>query len=331
MIFKSNIYFRTDYNNKIGLGHYFRCLSIAEILEADFNINFVFNNNYTFENRFNIEKYNFHYVNSESDFLNIIKPNSIVVIDSYEFNEDIQQKINCLNVKLIVIDDLNQILFDCDAIINHGLFFEEKDYKCASLRTKFYLGLDYLMIRKEFREKSNQQLKPRIKSKFEKVFICLGGSNQLGLLYEIINTLGSQGVTKFSILSGGDFDFKTANLFCENIDINLYSNLDASSIINLLESSDFAVLSASTILLEAFTVGIPIISGFFAENQKYSLLKFEQLGLLLNINNFNSSNFSSNLQNALISLTHNSSIPENQKNLIKLDSDKIKNIFSYSF
>jgi 3-deoxy-D-manno-octulosonic-acid transferase len=79
--------------------------------------------------------------------------------------------------------------------------------------------------------------------------------------------------------------------------------------------------------LEAFTVGIPIISGWFVENQKYSLEKFEKMGLIINLDNFKSENYDSNLINAINLLKNNLSLVGNQKKHINLQKRKFIKIF----
>jgi UDP-2,4-diacetamido-2,4,6-trideoxy-beta-L-altropyranose hydrolase len=323
------IFFRTDFNNKIGFGHFYRCFSIAEMVEKKYLISFVFNKNVTNLDFINSIPYPIISINEEKDFLSYLYPGNIVVVDSYEFNESKQREINKKNVKLIVIDDLNNMIYDCNAIINHGVYFKKNDYKCST-KTKFYLGLDYLMVRKEFREKSINQVNIKVKNNFEKVFICLGGSDQTGLINNIINFLVKEGVNYFSILTNPDYENQVIKNISNKVIVKTYSNLTPSNIIKILEKSDFAVLPASTILLEAFTVGLPIISGWFIENQKYSLDKFEKMGLIINLNNFNN-DLSLKITYAYSLLGQNKNIINNQKKYINLKVENYLNIFNEVF
>jgi UDP-2,4-diacetamido-2,4,6-trideoxy-beta-L-altropyranose hydrolase len=325
---KEVVYFRTDFNNKIGLGHYSRCISIAEIVQNKYNVNFVLNRNITSTELLKTYKYPFYLVNDDKEFLSIIKYGSVVVIDSYEFNEDLQSELNKLRVKLIVIDDFNNMIYDCHAIINHGVYFKKCDYKCNNINTKLYLGLDYLMVKKEFRDRSIKQPRNKVKYKFEDVFICLGGTDQTVLINEIIETLAEEGVKNFSILIGPDYESKIIKNINNKTLVKTYTNLSPTSIIRILETADFAVLPASTILLEAFTVGLPIISGWFVDNQKYSLDKFEEMGLIINLNNFNTNDLKSKLIKAYLLLSQNRDIIINQKKNINLNIKNFLKIFN---
>lgn len=320
------IFFRTDFNNKIGFGHFYRCFSIAEIVEKNYQVNFVFNRNITDIELINAIPFPIVFINEEKDFFTYLQPGNIIVIDSYDFNEQLQNQLNGLRIKLVVIDDLNNMNYDCNAVINHGVLFSEKEYK-HSEKTKFYLGLDYLMVRKEFREISTVKSKRKPLNKLDNLFICFGGSNQEELIKKTVNILSNLEVKKISILAS-NLDLNEHLLkSSEILHIEIYENLKPNAIINLLQNSNFAILSGSTILLEAFTVGIPIISGWFAENQKYSLEKFEKMGMIINLDNFKSENYDFNLINAIKLLKNNFSIVRNQKKHINLQKINFIKIF----
>jgi spore coat polysaccharide biosynthesis predicted glycosyltransferase SpsG len=320
------IFFRTDFNNKIGFGHFYRCFSIAEIVEKNYQVNFVFNKNITSSELINAIPYPIVFINEEKDFFTYLQPGNIIVIDSYDFNEQLQNQLNELCIKLVVIDDLNNMNYDCNAVINHGVLFSEKEYK-HSEKTKFYLGLDYLMVRKEFRDISIVKSQRKPLNKIDNVFICFGGSNQETLIKKTVDILSNLEVKRISILAS-NLDLNELLLKNnESLHIEIYENLKPDAIIYLLQNSDFAILPGSTILLEAFTVGIPIISGWFAENQRYSLEKFEKMGLIINLDNFKSENYDSNLINAIKLLKNNFSIVMHQKKHINLQKKNFIKIF----
>jgi spore coat polysaccharide biosynthesis predicted glycosyltransferase SpsG len=194
------IFFRTDLNYKIGYGHFYRCLSIAEMVEKKYKVNFVFNKHITNSYLINSISYPIILIDEEKEILTYLQPGNIIVIDSYDFNEHLQNQLNEFCIKLVVIDDLNNMIYDCDAVINHGVLFSEKEYK-HSEKTKFYLGLNYLMVRKEFREISKIKSQRKPLNKIDNVFICFGGSNQETLIKKTVNILSNLEVKKISILA----------------------------------------------------------------------------------------------------------------------------------
>lgn len=320
------IFFRTDFNEKIGFGHFYRCFSIAEIVEKNYEVNFIFNKNITKVELINTIPYPILLINEEKDFFKYLQPRNIIVIDSYDFNGQLQAQLNEFCIKLVVIDDLNNMNYDCDAVINHGVLFSEKEYN-HSEKTKLYLGLDYLMVRKEFRDISIVKSERKPLNQIDNVFICFGGSNQEALLKKTVNILSDLGVKKISIMAN-NLDLNELLLRNnESLEIEIYENLKPNAIINLLQNSNFAIVPGSTILLEAFTVGIPIISGWFAENQKHSLEKFEKMGLIINLDNFKCENYESKLINAVRLLKRKIRIVACQKEHVNLRKKNFIKIF----
>ena len=286
----------------------------------------MFNKNITNNELVKSIPYSTVFIDEEKDFFNYLQRGNIIVIDSYDFNDQLQNQLNELCIKLVVIDDLNNMYYDCNAVINHGVLFSEKDYK-HSEKTKFYLGLDYIMVRKEFRDISKVKSQRKPLNKIDSVFICFGGSNQVELIKKTVIILSNLEVKKISILASNlDLD-ESLLKNNESLNIEIYENLKPDAIINLLQNSDFAILPGSTILLEAFTVGIPIISGWFVENQRYSLEKFERMELIINLGHFKSENYYSNLINALRALKEKLHTVQMQKKHISLKDKNYIKIF----
>ena len=77
------IFFRTDLNSKIGYGHFYRCFSIAEIVEKNYQVNFVFNKNITNSELIISIPYSTVFINEEKDFFTYLQRGNIIVIDSY--------------------------------------------------------------------------------------------------------------------------------------------------------------------------------------------------------------------------------------------------------
>ena len=65
------VFFRTDFNKKIGLGHYIRCVSLADIIEKKYQITFVSNSKISSKNFISFYKYNILFVEKEFEFFNM--------------------------------------------------------------------------------------------------------------------------------------------------------------------------------------------------------------------------------------------------------------------
>ena len=152
---KKKIYFRTDGNNHIGLGHVIRCLALADMLKEEFECVFAtrFVNKYIIEE---IEKSCLSYIKLKEDhnkhfedFLTYINKEDIVVLDNYFFTTEYQIIIKNVGCKLVCIDDMHDKHYVADAVINHGPSLRENQFSVESY-TKLCLGLDYALLRKPF-------------------------------------------------------------------------------------------------------------------------------------------------------------------------------------
>jgi spore coat polysaccharide biosynthesis predicted glycosyltransferase SpsG len=64
--------------------------------------------------------------------------------------------------------------------------------------------------------------------------------------------------------------------------VRFFSGLDANAMILRYRQARCLVCPASTVMLEAFTVGCPVISGWVADNQRNSLDWYARRGMIVN-------------------------------------------------
>lgn len=320
---KKVIKIRVDSDDKIGLGHLYRTIAITQILNSDFDFHFFSKSQSTIKL---LEGYKFNYthIDDEQLFLETLKSDDIVIVDGYDFKSEFELQIKKFGSLLVCIDDLNDHQFFADIIINHGLRFKEKDFKVQS-NTKIFLGLKYLLVREEFLAKSS--IKYIDRNKLDTVFISFGGTSSLTLIETSIKVFEKLNFKKINIVFGNISDYEIVKR--KNSRINCYTGLNPDEIINLLGKADLALLPASTVLLESFCVGLPIISGWFAENQNFSLSIFEKKNMVINLGNLHI-NLEEKLQNALkeSSIEILNKLGRNQKSEIGNSYNNIKKIFT---
>ena len=151
---KQKVCLRADAGISIGYGHFIRTLALADILSAEFDCVF-----YTAEpNPYQIGEMQkvCSYVSLPEaskfeTFLAALDGTEIVVLDNYFYTTDYQREIKARGCKLVCIDDVHDMHYVADAVINHAPGTHESQF-CKEDYTKLYLGPDYLLLRKEFRE-----------------------------------------------------------------------------------------------------------------------------------------------------------------------------------
>tara|TARA_B100000767_G_C19771087_1_gene540058 strand:- start:1083 stop:2084 length:1002 start_codon:yes stop_codon:yes gene_type:complete len=267
---KKQILFRADGNSEIGLGHLYRLFSLVEMLKDNFKFIFLTSEN----SALNIIPKNYQQkiipkeitINKEPDWINeefdINK--DILIADGYQFNSSYQKRIKEKGFKLIYIDDLASEHMFADIIINHSPNITLENFSCES-NTKFALGTEYALLRPTFLELSKNE---NTLKKIDTAFVCFGGADPFNLTLKVTKALLSiQQVEKIYVILGGAYMHKEIyNITQKNIKI--FQNLSEKKLSKIMIDSSFAIAPASTILYELCCVKMPILSGFFVDNQK---------------------------------------------------------------
>lgn len=278
----SNIYLRVDGNSTIGLGHVFRCLAIAQMLDM-YKIHFVCKEIEATTKKL-IESYSFLLteIRSESEFLGMLNCNDIVIIDHYELGTTYQMSIKAKGCKLVCIDDLHSREFYADLIINPAPGISEDHYK-AQPYTKFALGPNYALLRPMFLQ--NKAVK-RLNGEIEHVFICFGGSDPKNLTLKITEIACKvQSFSKIYIVTGPAYIFQDTLKEIVESDrrISYVHSASESQIVEFMLDSDLAVVPSSGVLFEALALGCDVISSYYIDNQRgiYEGMKKLNAGVFL--------------------------------------------------
>ena len=287
---KSKIYIRADGNSEIGLGHVIRGLALAEMLKEEFDCIFV--------TRFLTD-----YINTEAGkvcseiiklpesddhfnaFLSILSVDEIVVLDNYFFTTDYQQKIKNKGCKLVCIDDIHDKHFVADVVINHAPGSCKKQYSVESY-TQLCLGLEYALLRKPFTEEI-AAIPNLLIEKPKNIFVCFGGTDYKNLSQKTVNALLQiSNIEKIFVIIGNVNKNKDIlnDTFRNNDVVSILGNLSAEEMVATIKKTNLAIVPSSSILLEVFSIGVPVITGFFAENQEEAFNFFVQNGLALGVN-----------------------------------------------
>jgi UDP-2,4-diacetamido-2,4,6-trideoxy-beta-L-altropyranose hydrolase len=289
---KPKIYIRADGNSEIGLGHVIRSLALAEMLKEDFSC--------IFTTRFLTD-----YIQTEASkvcddiiklpesddhfeaFLSCLSGDEIVVLDNYFYLTDYQKAIKNKGCKLVCIDDIHDKHFVADIVINHAPGANKNLYSIESY-TQLCLGLEYALLRKPFREEIDT-VPDLMAEKPKNIFVCFGGTDYTNLSQKTINTLLQiSNIEKiFAIIGNANKNEEKLNdSFKDNDAVSILKNLSAEEMIATIKKSDLAIVPSSSILLEIFSIGLPVITGFFAENQEEAFNFSVKNGLALGVNMF---------------------------------------------
>jgi UDP-2,4-diacetamido-2,4,6-trideoxy-beta-L-altropyranose hydrolase len=292
---KPNIIIRADGGTSIGMGHVIRCLALADMLKNDFNISFaiqepsenIIKNILSVTERIIRLPQTNDYSEDIEHFTKSLNSNDIIVLDGYNFKTAYQKAIKNKGCKLVCIDDLHDWHFVADAIINHAEGIKESLYS-AEKYTKFYFGLNYALLRKEF-------LKPFPTKKINtisKVFISMGAADIDNLTQKFTEALTEiNEIEKIHLmLSSINPNLSSIDsLIKKNKKINIirHFNISAEELISLLKDCDIIICPASSISIESCAIGTGLVVGYSAPNQLGNLEGLTKHKTIVNIGDMN--------------------------------------------
>jgi UDP-2,4-diacetamido-2,4,6-trideoxy-beta-L-altropyranose hydrolase len=273
---KPLVYFRADGNSKLGLGHVVRLLALADMIRNDFDCQFIIQNPSP-EIKEQILKVCSQVIelpelsdyNAEADQIAkaYFASDTIVVLDGYHFSTDYQRAIKKGGAILVCVDDLHQVHFVADVVINHASGITSENYT-GEYYTRYYLGTEYALLRRPFIAAAKEFRKIET---VQSVLICMGGADPNNEVLNIIHKVRTlPGIKKINIVVGASYPHEnTLQDFNEDVSIKLYRNISADLLVQVMKESDAAICAASSISYEYCSVGgkLFIIKTF--DNQKF--------------------------------------------------------------
>ena len=258
------ILFRADGNKKIGLGHLYRIFSIIEKISELYKYKLLIKK----ETLTDIIPNHIDYHIIENEFHQIENYKELgyklLIADGYQFDSIYQKKIKDLDLKLIYIDDLTSEKMYADIIINHSAGLKKTDFNLSKY-SKLYLGPKYALLRNPF-------YSPISKSKKLKnsLFISFGGSDPFNILEKFLPIFFKNNIFDYVNVVIGKAYKKTCWLkkYREKNNFFIYENISALEMKNVIDSSSIAIVPSSTILYEVCSRNVPVISGYYVQNQK---------------------------------------------------------------
>ncbi|MEN5407778.1 UDP-2,4-diacetamido-2,4,6-trideoxy-beta-L-altropyranose hydrolase [Aliarcobacter butzleri] len=281
-----NILVRADSSSYIGTGHIMRDLVLVKQFIHD-NIIFAtqnLNGNITYkiaEDEYKLvilKNNNFEELNQLIKELNI----DMIIIDHYNINYNFEKELKKENpnLKIFVFDDTYEKHF-CDILINHNINADEKRYKnLVPNNCELRCGSKYTLLRDEFLEVKKQKNSIKKDKKIKTIFVAMGGADHSNINIDILKVINkvrkkNKKNIKINIVStNANKNLEKLKNYCIN---KKWINLDINSkqIAKLMSESDFAIVTPSVTVNEAYYLNLPIIAIKTAENQidMYEFLK----------------------------------------------------------
>jgi UDP-2,4-diacetamido-2,4,6-trideoxy-beta-L-altropyranose hydrolase len=256
------ILFRADGNAQIGLGHVMRCLALAEIVGPDYDRQFAIVQPSAAVTRL-IEKTGATVLtlptDAVTDLLPLLGPDTVAVLDGYNFDADYQRIVREHARSLVYIDDLVSGRQVADVVINHAGDLTADRYE-AELYTYLLLGPKFALVNPAF--VSRPQPRPDAP-----VFVNLGGADPLNLTHTLVSGLLAESDHRLTVVLGAANPHRATFADFPTDRVKLLVNLSAKQMARAMSGCRVAVVACSTISYEICTVGRSFVGIQHADNQ----------------------------------------------------------------
>ena len=199
----------------------------------------------------------------------LLGPTDVLVLDGYDFGLAYQQRLRQSDCGLVYVDDLRAWPVVADVLINHSPGVLPTDYQYYA-GTQLLLGPAFSLLRPPFIAAA---ARPETPANLTSALLCFGGADPLRLTQRTLAALlAVPHLRQLSVVVGSAFSDGAAleSLVAQpaSAHINLHRNVDAAALVGLLQAHDVVVVPASTVLIEALVLGRPVITGYYADNQR---------------------------------------------------------------
>lgn len=293
---KKKIIFRADGNTTTGLGHLYRLFAIVEMVKEEYDYVYLTDSSTTIE--VIPEHYPIKLIDENIDLSHEpqwissqFNPEEYIIIaDGYHFKSDYQKALKEYGFTLIYIDDLEAYHMYADIVVNHSSSAIKTDF-IAEEYTRFALGAEYSLLRPKFLKVAKLA---REIEKMDTAFVCFGGADKYDFSLKTAKALLEIGqIKKVNIVLGAAYKnneiLELEKRFSSRL--RIYRNLSENDLLELMLTCNFAVAPTSTILYELSCVKMPMVSGYFVDNQVSVYSWFKSQNCFYGIDDFTSFNF----------------------------------------
>lgn len=195
----------------------------------------------------------------DSLFIDSLAPDDIVVLDNYYFTTEYQRRVRSCVRALVCIDDMHDRHFVADVVVTVCPLTRE-DFSFENY-TRFYGGVDRAFLREPFFAPAVRRECPEV---VRQVAVAMGGADPFHLTDSVILALRRiLPDVKIDVIAG-----QSVRVSESGDHIHVYRQASASDIVEIFDNADVGVFPASTVCVEAFARHLPVMAGYYVDNQR---------------------------------------------------------------
>lgn len=295
---QQQIYFRVDASADIGVGHVFRCLSLANYFsQIGYQCSFICKHHargpfsliesagyplykLPLENGFEANDEYSEWLGSSEHWdaqatldLNLAKA-TLLVIDHYGISVKWEAEVANLAEKILVIDDLANRKHQCDYLVDTAIGRAREDYETlVPEHCECLIGPNFSILKQEFSYLRKQAEKKRIKqNQIEHVLVSMGGTDPKKLTLTVLKAVEQ---LKFKpnmtvVLSSSCTWLDELKAYISSCQLSWVTlKIDIQDMPQEILNADFAIGAFGVGAIERCYLGLTSLNCVVAENQAY--------------------------------------------------------------
>lgn len=252
------IVLRADGEEKLGMGHIYRCLSLAYHLTGH-DILLVTNKKYQLGlNMIKDSFFSYKTINDEVDVFKIVEDfrADIVINDVLDTNSEYMVKLKSIVSRVVNFEDRGTGAQYADCVVN--ALYED------SMRNNVYSGFEYYFIRDEFLQVTPK----RFSEKVSNIVVLFGGSDPSDLtrkIYPVLQEISKINLDiEFHVITG--FGYQHKEEIYDDRDKRIFIHNDVKRVSAYMKEADLAITSQGRTIYELACMGVPSI--VLAQNKR---------------------------------------------------------------
>lgn len=290
------IVFRVDGSRELGMGHIQRCLALVKELR-NIKIFFISRRNNVVKRKINQEGFEVTELKNglslKEDLKHTVeilnaKKIHVLITDLHEIDEQyLQGAKKCISL-LVSIDDTAKTAFPSDILVNGNIYAKDLLYHSSTGKTRFYLGPQYIILRREFAHIGERNVNRKVKN----ILVTLGSTDPFNLTPKILNTLnGVNKNFKITAIIGRFFNnFPEVKMLSRKMDKEVNLVYDPPQMVKLMLTSDLAISGGGVTLYELAATGTPTLALHLADDQVRNVKAMSEAGVTINLGAGNKKN-----------------------------------------
>jgi UDP-2,4-diacetamido-2,4,6-trideoxy-beta-L-altropyranose hydrolase len=288
----------TEGSRDIGFGHLTRCTAISQgfhekgvypklIVHGDDAASRFLNEN---------EHKILNWIQENDALAKEISDSDVVIVDSYLADLNTYHRISSLAKITLAIDDNFRIKYPCEFVVNGTFGIEEKKDIEKSTNAVYFLGSQYIALRKPFWEAPEKVINEEIQT----LMMTFGGDDVRNLTPKILtNLVHNHPKLRFKVVVGAGFKNREQleSLGYENVD--LIHSPGAEEMKKCMLESDIAVSASGQTIYELARLGVPTLCVKVADNQNNNIQGATQIGWIDYVGEWNDEHLCATLSNGV--------------------------------